>query len=66
MATTPNTCTYREANSDGWGTTWKTQCGKQLYCQAPEEVGMSFAPLPNKDGEYCHFCGKKIQLVERK
>jgi hypothetical protein len=57
------TCTYTRKNSDGYGTLWTTSCGRKHYIEAPIEVGMSFAPLPNKDGKYCHYCGKQIKVL---
>ena len=59
-------CKYKKVSVDGYGTDWKTQCGKKLRCEAPIDVGFSFAPLPNEDGKYCHFCGKLIKLVKKK
>lgn len=59
------TCTYTEGKSDGYGTNWKTACGKRVRCEAPIEVGFSFAPKPNEDGKFCHFCGKEIVLKEK-
>jgi hypothetical protein len=55
-------CAYTKTGSDGYGTDWKTNCGRTLRCEAPIDVGFSSAPLPNEDGEYCHFCGKKIKI----
>lgn len=58
-------CTYTKVKSDGFGTTWKTNCGKRIYCEAPEEVGMSFAPLPTDDDcKFCTYCGKEIKLSD--
>lgn len=60
-------CAYRKTSSDGYGTNWRTACGHRVRCEAPIEVGMSFAPLPNADGAiYCPYCGKLIELKERK
>lgn len=57
-----STCTYIKIRSDGYGTDWKTKCGHAVRCEAPMEVGFSFDPLPNEDGEFCRYCGKKIHI----
>lgn len=59
-------CIYKKASSDGYGTNWKTQCGRRVRCEAPIEVGMSFPPLPNEDGKFCHYCGKEILIAVTK
>ena len=55
-------CTYEKTSADGYGTNWETECGRMLRMEAPIEVGFSFAPLPNEDGKFCQYCGKKILL----
>lgn len=57
-------CKYTRIKSDGYGVDWKTQCGREVRCESPIEVGFSSAPLPNEDGDYCHYCGKIIKLVK--
>lgn len=59
-------CVYKKVTSDGYGDTWKTECGKRLYYEAPEEVGFSFAPLPTDNScKYCSYCGGEIILDEK-
>ena len=56
-------CIYTRTDMNGYYDTWKTSCGKNIRIDAPEEVGMSFAPLPTDGGGiYCTYCGKKIML----
>jgi hypothetical protein len=55
-------CVYTKKSSDPYGDDWETACGKKIRYDAPEEVGMSFAPLPIAVGEYCSHCGGKIVL----
>jgi len=55
-------CVYTKERQDGYGTDWSTACGRDVRCEAPVDVGWSFAPLPNEGGKFCHFCGKEIEL----
>lgn len=56
-------CTYKETNSDGYYTTYKTTCGKSVSYEVPEEVGMCFAPLPTDNGnKYCSYCGGVLKV----
>lgn len=56
-------CIYTLTDSNGYYDTWKTSCGKSIRINAPEEIGMSFAPLPTDDGaRFCTYCGKPIML----
>lgn len=59
-------CTYTVKEMDGFGTLWATECGEELYVAAPEAIGFSLAPMPNANGKFCRFCGKKIVLEDQK
>lgn len=59
------TCKYIRRAVDAHGTNWKTSCGREVRCEVPEEVGICFAPLPNESGDFCHFCGKKIETNQK-
>jgi hypothetical protein len=62
------TCNYvfNNIQSDGYHDQWDTSCGKSIGIASPMEVGFSYAPLPNSDGKYCHYCGKLIEIKGRK
>jgi hypothetical protein len=57
-------CAYKRLGSDGHGTDWETECGRRVRCSGPMDVGMSFDPMPNEDGEFCHYCGGVIKPLE--
>lgn len=56
-------CTYTKEKGDGYVTPWRTGCGRGVQCEAPCEVGITFAPLPNAGGAtFCPYCGGVIVL----
>lgn len=55
-------CEYTKIKEDGYHAYWKTECGHDIRIASPMEVGFPRAPLPNEDGEFCPYCGKKIRL----
>ena len=59
-------CVYTIKEQDGFGTAWTTGCGSEMYISAPEEVGFSFAPMPNANGKHCRFCGKVIVVKDKR
>ena len=59
-------CVYTIKDQDGFGTAWTTGCGSEMYISAPEEVGFSFAPMPNANGKHCRFCGKVIVVKDKR
>jgi hypothetical protein len=59
-------CVYAIQHEDGYETRWATSCGHTVVCEAPEEVGFSFAPLPTDDGQkFCSWCGGTVQLDKK-
>lgn len=59
-------CVYKKVGGDPYGDDWKTACGQRIRCEAPEEVGMSFAPLPNANGRlFCAYCGKRVEILKK-
>lgn len=58
-------CSYKKISQDGWGTNWKTSCGKEIRMEAPMDIGFMPAPLPNECGQYCAYCGKVILLKNK-
>lgn len=59
-------CTYTKKTSDGYYTTWKTECGNKFRVVAPDDIGICFAPLPTEGGKlYCPYCGKKVAYKEK-
>lgn len=60
------TCRYEKGDSGAYNQDWTTACGRKVRCESPMEVGFSFPPLPNADGQiYCTYCGQKIELADR-
>lgn len=57
-------CKYEKIEVTPYHTDWGTECGNIVRCSGPVDVGFSPDPLPNKDGAFCHHCGKEIEIVK--
>ena len=55
-------CVYKEVSHDGYGTNWKSSCGKTFRYESPIDVGWSRDPLPTEGGKFCRNCGEEIKL----
>lgn len=61
----PKTCEYTRGKVDGFSTEWDTECGHEMSCSVPEDVGFQRAPEPNAYGRlYCSWCGGLVELVK--
>lgn len=57
-------CQYTRSKHDAWGTDWATQCGNTRHIDAPMDVGIAAAPLPNAYAKFCPYCGNEIAIKD--
>lgn len=60
-------CEYTRGKVDGYETQWTTECGHEMSCAVPNDVGFQRAPEPNAYGRlYCSWCGGLVELIKQK